>query len=154
VFAAQTLIAQDILGGDNNNNDFGIGSGDSNQSAAFPTKTNDVQLLGAKPTWSEVAEDPAATVGDVWAQEIQDAQNVDNNAADNQANADAAAAEKQALDEAKAAEEAAAQEAAPAEEEAAPAPPAEEEAAPAPPAEEEAAPAPPAEGEAAPAKYI
>ncbi|KAF2660034.1 hypothetical protein K491DRAFT_107355 [Lophiostoma macrostomum CBS 122681] len=101
MFAAETIIAQNVLNGNNNNN-FGIGAaGLSNgTAAALPTKTNDVQLLAAKPTWSEVAEDPAATVGNIWAQEIQDAQNVDNNAADNQVNADAAAAEKQALDQA------------------------------------------------------
>ena len=96
MFAAETIIAQNVLG-QQNNNGFGIGAAGGANATALPTKTNDVQLLGAKPTWSSVAEDPAPTVGDIWAAEIQDQQNAANAGADAQINADAAAAVASAL---------------------------------------------------------
>lgn len=111
VFAAETLIAQNILGngnGNGNNNNNGLGNGIGQLSngtgvaAALPTQTAGVQLFGDKPTWSSVAADPAATLGGIWQAELQDAQDAANNNNDNQANADAAQAVKQALDAAKA----------------------------------------------------
>jgi len=101
VFASETLIAQDILGGGFGGVGVGGGVGFDNGSAPLPTQTANVQLLGQKPTWSSVADDPAATLGGVWQAELEDAQNADNNGADNACNDQAAAEEKKALDEAK-----------------------------------------------------
>lgn len=100
VFDAKTLIAQDILGGGFN----GIGGGFAGQSNgvnnfALPTKTNNVQLFGAKPTWTQVAEDPAATLGGVWQAELEDLQKVEQDNADNELNNQLAAQEKAKLDE-------------------------------------------------------
>lgn len=111
VFDSRTLIAQDILGNDAFNNIQGF-NGVAGATGAFdkqfPTKTQAVQLLGAKPTWSSVAEDPAATLGGIWQQNLEDLQKADNDEADNKLNEEIAAQEKAALDAAKAEEEAAA----------------------------------------------
>lgn len=103
VFDSRTLIAQDILA----NNAFGnIGQFNGIAGAtgvlqnALPTRTQGVQLFGAKPTWSSVAADPAATLGGVWQAELQDLQKNDNNQQDNQLNDQIAAEEKKALEEA------------------------------------------------------
>jgi hypothetical protein len=123
IFDSKTLIAQDILGRGGfggNNNIFGgsnIGSGiggvgssnvggipgvagASNGGVAMPTKTNNVQLFGAKPTWSQVAEDPAATLGGVWQAELEDLQKNEQDGADNAMNDMLAQQEKAALDQA------------------------------------------------------
>lgn len=104
VFDSRTLIAQDILG----NNAFGnIGQFNGIAGAtgvlqnALPTRTQGVQLFGAKPTWSSVAADPAATLGGVWQAELQDLQKNENDQQDNQLNEQAGQQEKKALDEAK-----------------------------------------------------
>ncbi|KAF2683661.1 hypothetical protein K458DRAFT_418650 [Lentithecium fluviatile CBS 122367] len=98
VFDAKTLIAQDILGGGFN----GVGGGFAGQSNganfALPTKTNNVQLFGAKPTWSSIAEDPAATLGGVWQAELEDLQKAEQDNADNEINNQLAEQEKAALD--------------------------------------------------------
>ncbi|KAF2241157.1 hypothetical protein BU26DRAFT_182136 [Trematosphaeria pertusa] len=104
IFDSRTLIAQDILGGGFGGvaGIGGVGGVAAATGAVLPTKTNDVQLLGAKPTWSSVAEDPAATLGGVWQAELEDLQKADQDAADNGVNADAAAQEKAALEAANA----------------------------------------------------
>jgi hypothetical protein len=80
----------------------GVGAaGATNAAAALPTKTADVQLFGDRPTWSVVAEDPAATLGAVWQAEIEDLQKVEQDAADSQVNDAAAQKVKETLDKAK-----------------------------------------------------
>jgi hypothetical protein len=103
VFDQRKLIAQDILG----NNAFGrigqvngIAGATGALNGAFPTKTQGVQLFGAKPTWSSIAEDPAATLGAIWQNSVQDLQKADNDQADMKLNEQIAAQEKQALDQA------------------------------------------------------
>ncbi|EAT90221.1 hypothetical protein HBH56_059520 [Parastagonospora nodorum] len=103
VFDSRKLIAQDILG----NNAFqnigqfnGIAGATGAVRNDIPTKTQGVQLFGAKPTWSAVAEDPAAALGGIWEQNIQDLQKNDNDAADIQLNAEIAKQEAQALKDA------------------------------------------------------
>ncbi|KAF2827976.1 hypothetical protein CC86DRAFT_202478 [Ophiobolus disseminans] len=105
VFDSRTLIAQDILGGDAFNQIQGFGGVAGATGAfnnAFPTKTQGVQLFDAKPTWSSIAADPAATLGGIWQQNIEDLQKNDNDEADNKLNEQIAAQEKKALEEAKA----------------------------------------------------
>jgi len=104
IFDSKTLIAQDILGNDAFNKIQGFGGVAGATAAfdgAFPTKTNGVQLLGAKPTWSSVAADPAATLGAIWQSNLQDLQKADNDEADNKLNEEVAKLEKLALDQAK-----------------------------------------------------
>lgn len=108
VFDSRTLIAQDVLG----NNAFqnigqfgGIAGATGALNAELPTKTAGVQLFGAKPTWSSVAEDPAATLGGIWQGALQDLQNGENDQADAQLNEQIAAEEKKALDEAQKAQD-------------------------------------------------
>lgn len=103
IFDSRTLIAQDVLG----NNAFqnigqfnGIAAAKGAVDNAIPTKTQGIQLLGAKPTWSAVAADPAATLGAIWQQSLQDLQKNENDQNDMQLNAQIAALEKQKLDEA------------------------------------------------------
>ncbi|KAH7406960.1 hypothetical protein DE146DRAFT_414211 [Phaeosphaeria sp. MPI-PUGE-AT-0046c] len=103
IFDSRTLIAQDILA----NNAFGnIGQFNGIAGAtgvlqnALPTRTQGVQLFGAKPTWSSVAADPAATLGGIWQAELQDLQKNENDQQDNQLNDQIAAEEKKALEEA------------------------------------------------------
>jgi hypothetical protein len=103
VFDSRTLIAQDILGNNafNNIGQFGgIAGATGALNAALPTRTQGVQLFGAKPTWSSVAADPAATLGGIWQNALQDLQKNDNNQADIQLNDQIAAEEKKKLDEA------------------------------------------------------
>jgi hypothetical protein len=103
VFDSRTLIAQDILGNNafNNIGQFGgIAGATGALNAALPTRTQGVQLFGAKPTWSSVAADPAATLGGIWQNALEDLQKGDNNQADNQLNEQIAAEEKKKLDEA------------------------------------------------------
>lgn len=95
VFESQAIIATQVLGNGGN-----VGNGRQNFNASIPTKTADVQLFGARPTWSAIAEDPAATLGAVWQAELQDLQNVEQDGADNQVNDQAAQQVKQALDKA------------------------------------------------------
>ncbi|KAH7128334.1 hypothetical protein B0J11DRAFT_504811 [Dendryphion nanum] len=120
IISQETLIAQNILGNDfrnfdrnafiagkqndrnNRNKGFNIGG---KQNVNIPTKTQNVQFFGARPTWSATASDPAATLGGFWANEIQDLQNVDNDVKDNELNNQIAAEEKKALDEQRKAEE-------------------------------------------------
>ncbi|KAF2274665.1 uncharacterized protein EI97DRAFT_459945 [Westerdykella ornata] len=128
VFAQETLIAQDFFAGgkfaniagfngdlnafDLNNNVFnipakGFNNGKFNQGfdfnnngiAAFPTATADIQLFGARPTWSSVVEDPAATLGAIWQAELDDLNKVEFNGQDNGLNGQISAEEKKALDE-------------------------------------------------------
>lgn len=101
VFEAKTLIAQDILGGGFNglnNNGFAAPTNFANNGVALPTKTRGVQLFGAKPTWSSVASDPAATLGGIWQNELQALQKADDDAAINDLNNQLAAQEKAQLD--------------------------------------------------------
>lgn len=84
VFDSRTLIAQDILGANFNGIQNIVGGNVGN--GAFPTKTAGVQLFGAKPTWSSVADDPAATLGGIWQGELEDLQKSDNDQADNDLN--------------------------------------------------------------------
>lgn len=81
------------------------GATDGLKGQAFPTKTAGVQLFGAKPTWSSVAADPAATLGGIWQGALQDLQDNKNDEADNALNEQIAAQEKAALDEQKKAAE-------------------------------------------------
>jgi hypothetical protein len=103
IFDSKTLIAQDVLGNGAFNAIQGFG-GVAGATAAFdaavPTKTNGVQLLGAKPTWSSVAADPAATLGAIWQSNLLDLQKADNDEADNKLNEEVAKMEKVALDQA------------------------------------------------------
>jgi hypothetical protein len=104
IFDSRTLIAQDILGNDafQSIGKFGgIAGATGALSNDLPTKTAGVQLFGAKPTWSSVAEDPAATLGGIWQSALEDLQKADNDANDAQLNQEAAAQEKATLDEAK-----------------------------------------------------
>jgi hypothetical protein len=101
VFDQRKLVAQDILG----NNAFqnigqfgGIAGATAALNQAFPTKTQGVQLFGAKPTWTSIAEDPAATLGAIWQGAVEDLQKADNDAADIKLNEQIAAEEKKALD--------------------------------------------------------
>ncbi|KAL1598916.1 hypothetical protein SLS60_008061 [Paraconiothyrium brasiliense] len=102
VFESQALIATQVLG--NRGSGFGgiagVGNVPATNAAQLPTKTADLQLFGARPTWSVVAEDPAATLGAVWQAELEDLQKVEQDQADNQVNNDAAQKEKEALDQA------------------------------------------------------
>ncbi|KAF9734697.1 hypothetical protein PMIN06_012120 [Paraphaeosphaeria minitans] len=104
LFESQAIIATQVLGGRGRGNGFGgiagVGNGRGTNAAVLPTKTADVQLFGARPTWSVVAEDPAATLGAVWQAELEDLQKADQDAADNQANDRAAQQVKEALDKA------------------------------------------------------
>jgi hypothetical protein len=109
VFDSKTLIAKDILG----NNAFqniiggavgGIAGATAPVNNALPTKTAGVQLFGAKPTWSAVAEDPAAALGSVWQNAVQDMQNNAMDGQDMQLNEQVAAEEMKKLDEAKGAQ--------------------------------------------------
>ena len=77
VFDSRTLIAQDVLA----NNAFqnigqfgGIAGATGALNAQLPTKTAGFQLFGAKPTWSSIAQDPAATLGSIWQGALQDLQ--------------------------------------------------------------------------------
>ncbi|KAI4648984.1 uncharacterized protein J4E78_008501 [Alternaria triticimaculans] len=100
VFDSRTLIAQDILGGDafGKLGGFGgIAGATGALDGAMPTKTAGIQLFGAKPTWSAVAEDPAATLGAIWQGALQDLQDAQNDEADNKLNAQIAAEELKAL---------------------------------------------------------
>lgn len=104
VFDSKTLVAQDILG----NNAFqnigqfgGIAGATGDLNRDLPTKTAGIQLFGAKPTWSAVAEDPAANLGGIWQAALEDLQRADNDQQDNQLNDQIAAEEKKALDEAR-----------------------------------------------------
>ncbi|KAH6857351.1 hypothetical protein BKA58DRAFT_57831 [Alternaria rosae] len=103
VFDSRTLIAQDILGGNAFGNLGGFGGIAGATGAldnALPTKTAGIQLFGAKPTWSAVAEDPAATLGAIWQGALQDLQDAQNDEADNKLNEQIAAEELKALLEA------------------------------------------------------
>jgi hypothetical protein len=91
VFDSRTLIAQDILG---------IAGATGALDKALPTKTAGIQLFGAKPTWTAVAEDPAATLGAIWQGALQDLQDAQNDEADNKLNEQIAAEELKALEEA------------------------------------------------------
>jgi hypothetical protein len=105
IFDQRTLIAQDVL----KNNAFqNIGQfngvagakGADQLNAAIPTKTQGVQLFGAKPTWDAVAEDPAANLGGIWQGAIEDLQKNDNDQQDMQLNAEIAKMEMQKADQA------------------------------------------------------
>ncbi|KAF2034097.1 hypothetical protein EK21DRAFT_85890 [Setomelanomma holmii] len=101
VFDSRTLIAADILGNNAFNNIAfagGVAGATGAVGAALPTKTAGVQLFGAKPTWSTIAADPAATLGAIWQGALQDLQNNGNDVADMQLNEQIAAQEKAALD--------------------------------------------------------
>lgn len=99
IFEARTLVQQDIINGNKDRID-------QNQGFASPTEnfnaqqTADIQVFGEKPSWTAIAEDPAATLGAVWEAELRDAQDVNNNAADNEQNKAAAEFERQALEDA------------------------------------------------------
>lgn len=97
LFEARTLVAQDIIG---NGIGGGIGAGVGGNgfagvsgAAALPTKTRGVQLLDARPTWTSVIEDSAATQGAIWQAEIEALQQAEQDAADNQLNNDLGAQE-------------------------------------------------------------
>ncbi|OAL44366.1 hypothetical protein IQ07DRAFT_592436 [Pyrenochaeta sp. DS3sAY3a] len=103
VFDSKTLIANQVL----NNNAFGnigqfggIAGATGVLNANLPTKTAGIQLFGAKPTWSSVAADPAATLGGIWEGAIQDLQSGEFDAQDNELNNQIALEEKKALEEA------------------------------------------------------
>ncbi|KAK7188462.1 hypothetical protein DPSP01_004622 [Paraphaeosphaeria sporulosa] len=102
LFESQAIIATQVLGGRGNGlaGIAGVGNGRGTNAAVLPTKTADVQLFGARPTWSVIAEDPAATLGAVWQAELEDLQKADQDAADNQANDQAAQQVKASLDKA------------------------------------------------------
>lgn len=103
IFDSKTLVAQDILanGAFNNIKGFGgVAGATGTFDKALPTKTNGVQLLGAKPTWSSVAEDPAAKLGGIWESNVKDLQSGDNDEADNRLNEEVARMEKGVLDRA------------------------------------------------------
>jgi hypothetical protein len=105
IFDQRTLIAQDVLKGNafQNIGQFNgvAGAKDGKQlNAAIPTKTQGVQLFGAKPTWDAVAEDPAANLGGIWQGAIEDLQKNDNDQQDMQLNAEIAKMEMQKLEEA------------------------------------------------------
>ncbi|RAR11984.1 hypothetical protein DDE82_000324 [Stemphylium lycopersici] len=103
VFDSRTLVAQDILGGNafNNIGQFGGVAGATAALAdALPTKTAGIQLFGAKPTWTDVAEDPAATLGAIWQGALEDLQKAENDEEDNKLNELVAAEELKALEEA------------------------------------------------------
>jgi hypothetical protein len=103
IFDSRTLIAQDVLGNNAFNNIGqvgGIAGATGVLQKALPTRTQGVQLLGAKPTWSSVVADPAATLGAIWQNELQDLQDNKNDGADMQLNEQIAADEKKKLDEA------------------------------------------------------
>ncbi|KAF2743969.1 hypothetical protein M011DRAFT_489295 [Sporormia fimetaria CBS 119925] len=105
VVSQETLIAQNILNNgvfENNNN---FNNGFDNQNVVFPTATADFQLFGARPTWSTIAADPAATLGAIWQAELDDLNKIDFNQNDNDLNNRIAEEEKRALDEAKRVEE-------------------------------------------------
>lgn len=103
LFDSRTLIAQDIL----QNNAFGnigqfggVAGATGILDAALPTKTNGIQLFGARPTWSSVAADPAATLGAIWQQSLQDLQGNENDEVDNKLNEQIAQQELAALQQA------------------------------------------------------
>lgn len=101
IFDSKTLIAQDILGNGAFNQIGGFG-GVAGATGVFdnalPTKTNAIQLLGARPTWSSVAEDPAATLGSIWQNNLQDLQSNQNDEQDNKVNEEVAKLEKAVID--------------------------------------------------------
>ncbi|KAF2265150.1 hypothetical protein CC78DRAFT_207102 [Lojkania enalia] len=80
----QTIIAQDVFNQFGNFNDFNgfngfvPGVGAVSGFPAVPTATQDFQLFGQEPTWSEIVADPAATVAPAWQAELEDLNNVDN----------------------------------------------------------------------------
>ncbi|KAL5117957.1 hypothetical protein ACEQ8H_004102 [Pleosporales sp. CAS-2024a] len=103
IFDTRKLVAHDVLA----NNAFAriaqqlqlnVNNNNNNNTAPLPTKTQAFQLLAAKPTWSTVAPDPAATLAPIWQQSLQDLQSGANDAHDAQLNAHMAALEKQRLD--------------------------------------------------------
>lgn len=101
LFESRTLVAQDILG----NNAFqnigqfgGVAGATGVLNAALPTKTAGFQLFGAKPTWSSIASDPAATLGGVWEGALQDLQNNEFDQQDSQLNDQAAEQIKESLE--------------------------------------------------------
>jgi hypothetical protein len=103
IFDSRTLIAQDILGNDafaKLGGFGGIAGATGALDKALPTKTAGIQLFGAKPTWTAVAEDPAATLGAIWQGALQDLQDAQNDEADNKLNELIAAEELKALEEA------------------------------------------------------
>jgi hypothetical protein len=103
IFDSRTLIAQDILGNDafaKLGGFGGIAGATGALDKALPTKTAGIQLFGAKPTWTAVAEDPAATLGAIWQGALQDLQDAQNDEADNKLNEQIAAEELKALEEA------------------------------------------------------
>ncbi|KAF1914633.1 hypothetical protein BDU57DRAFT_531090 [Ampelomyces quisqualis] len=102
IFDSRTLIAQDILGNNafENIGQFGGVAGATGALKDLPTKTQGIQLFGAKPTWSAVAADPAAVLGGIWQGAIEDLQKNENDEADNKLNEQIAAQEKRALEEA------------------------------------------------------
>lgn len=101
LFDSRTLVARDILG----NNAFqnigqfgGVAGATGVLNAALPTKTAGFQLFGAKPTWSTIASDPAATLGSVWEGALQDLQNNEFDQQDSQLNDQAAEQVKESLE--------------------------------------------------------
>ncbi|RMZ68641.1 hypothetical protein GMOD_00008367 [Pyrenophora seminiperda CCB06] len=101
IFDTRTLVAQDILRGNaigRLGSVGGVAGATGVVANALPTKTAEYQLLGAKPTWSAVADDPAADLGGIWADAVQDMQNNANDGADIQLNAQIAEQAKAALD--------------------------------------------------------
>lgn len=115
VFDERKLVAQDILGGNafqNIGREGGIAgaTGALNLNRELPIKTAGVQLFGARPTWTEVAQDPAATLGAIWQGALEDLQRGDNDAQDMALNEQIAALERQKMEEQRAAEELAQQE--------------------------------------------
>jgi len=104
IFDSKTLIAQDVLanGAFNAIGGFGgVAGATAAFDAAIPTKTNAVQLLGAKPTWSSIAADPAATLGAIWQSNLLELQSQANDGADNGLNEEIAKIELEALAEGK-----------------------------------------------------
>ncbi|CBX99692.1 predicted protein [Plenodomus lingam JN3] len=104
VFDERKLVAQDILGGDafrNIGREGGIAGATAGLqlNAALPTKTAGIQLFGERPTWTEVAQDPAATLGSIWQGALEDLQRADNDAQDMALNEQIAALEMQRMDE-------------------------------------------------------
>ncbi len=103
IFDSRTLIAEDILRDNafaNLGNFGGIAGATGALEKALPTKTAGIQLFGAKPTWTSVVEDPAATLGAIWQGALQDLQNAENDEQDNKLNELIAAEELKALQEA------------------------------------------------------
>ncbi|KAF2119971.1 hypothetical protein BDV96DRAFT_595575 [Lophiotrema nucula] len=107
VFEATAINAQNVLDGFGGNGG-GIaaptgvagvaGFGASGVSA--PQQTADVQFFGEKPTWSSIAEDPAATAAAAWQAELLDLNNVGNAQLNNDQNSQLVIQEQQILVEA------------------------------------------------------